>query len=145
MNRLRELRQQAGISQAKFAKKMSVAQNTVSNWETGTRIMDTETAGKVADYFGVSVDYLIGKTNHMKEGVTIAEVYDMLYKKLVDNGIIKEGKDLTPDQLDNYLKKLGKIVSTFRDNIDWFSFPVKDGGIVFSDKMIQKKKAPQTP
>ena len=118
MNRLRELRQQAGISQAKFAKKMSVAQNTVSNWETGTRIMDTETAGKVADYFGVSVDYLIGKTNHMKEGVTIAEVYDMLYKKLVDNGIIKEGKDLTPDQLDNYLKKLGKIILAVKGSID---------------------------
>ena len=64
MLRLKTMRTQAGISQAQFAKDMGVAQNTVSNWENENRTLDAETLSRVADYFHVSVDYLLGRTKN---------------------------------------------------------------------------------
>ena len=58
--RLRELRKNAGLSQKEFAKIFGAAQNTVSQWETGTRSIDDKTLCELAAYFGVSVDYLLG-------------------------------------------------------------------------------------
>ena len=68
MLRLKTMRTQAGISQAQFAKDMGVAQNTVSNWENENRTLDAETLSRVADYFHVSVDYLLGKTERPGDG-----------------------------------------------------------------------------
>lgn len=61
MIRLRELRKNRRLSQSEFARQFGVAQNTVSNWENGNRLLDTDTANKIADFFGVSVDYLLGR------------------------------------------------------------------------------------
>lgn len=61
MLRLRELRKNRRLSQSEFARQFGVAQNTVSNWENGNRLLDTDTANKIADFFGVSVDYLLGR------------------------------------------------------------------------------------
>lgn len=58
--RLKELRKQKGLNQTSFAKAFGVAQNTVSNWENGNRMLDTATANEIAKFFGVSVDYLLG-------------------------------------------------------------------------------------
>ena len=60
MIRLKELRKEQGLSQLLFAKKINVAQNTVSNWENGIRMMDLTTATQIAKYFNVSTDYLLG-------------------------------------------------------------------------------------
>ena len=75
MLRLKTMRTQAGISQAQFAKDMGVAQNTVSNWENENRTLDAETLSRVADYFHVSVDYLLGKTER-REGGDLGVVSD---------------------------------------------------------------------
>lgn len=61
--RLKELRKQAGLTQGDLAKALHVAQNTVSNWESGNRMMDAEKIKQVASFFGVSMDYLTGGTN----------------------------------------------------------------------------------
>ena len=75
MLRLKTMRTQAGISQAQFAKDMGVAQNTVSNWENENRTLDAETLSRVADYFHVSVDYLLGKPER-REGGDLGVVSD---------------------------------------------------------------------
>ncbi|HEY8435896.1 MAG TPA: LexA family transcriptional regulator [Haloplasmataceae bacterium] len=61
--RITELRQKRGLSQTEFAKRFKVARSTVAMWETGDRVPDTETIGKLAEFFGVSSDYLLGLTN----------------------------------------------------------------------------------
>ncbi len=63
MTKLQQLRKERGISQAKFAKHFGVAQNTVSNWESGNRAMDGQILSKMADFFDVSIDYLMGKSD----------------------------------------------------------------------------------
>ena len=65
--RLRELRKSRGISQVKLAMDLNMAQNTVSRYETGTREPSIAELIKIADYFHVSVDYLIGHTNSLTE------------------------------------------------------------------------------
>ena len=57
---LKALRLEAHISQAELAEKMGVGQRTVSNWERGARQPDYDTLIKIAKYFEVSTDYLLG-------------------------------------------------------------------------------------
>lgn len=58
--KLKLLREQQNISQAKLASYLGVVRSTICQYEKGNRIPDTETLIKLADYFNVSVDYLIG-------------------------------------------------------------------------------------
>ncbi len=59
--RLKELRENAGLSQYKFADKFGVAQSTVGSWEAGKREPNFDTMQRLADFFNVSVDYLLGR------------------------------------------------------------------------------------
>ncbi len=63
MIRLKELRKECGISQSRFAQRFGVAQNTVSNWENEVRAVDSRTISIMADFFDVSIDYLMGKSD----------------------------------------------------------------------------------
>ena len=59
--RLKELRKQRGISQLKLAIDLNMNQNTISRYENLEREADYNTLIKFADYFGVSLDYLLGR------------------------------------------------------------------------------------
>ena len=59
--RLKELREARGYSQYSFADKFGVAQSTVGSWEAGKREPNFDTMQRLADFFGVSVDYLLGR------------------------------------------------------------------------------------
>ena len=60
--RLKELRKKKKISQLKLAIDLNMNQNTISRYETMEREADYETLVKFADYFGVTLDYLLGRT-----------------------------------------------------------------------------------
>ena len=60
MNRLKMLRRQQSWSQSELASMLGVAQNTISNWENGSRLIDQETLVRISKLFKVSVDYLLG-------------------------------------------------------------------------------------
>lgn len=62
--RLKELRLKKGISQLKLAMDLSMNQNSISRYESGAREADYATLIKFADYFNVSVDYLLERTNN---------------------------------------------------------------------------------
>ena len=62
--KLKELRKEKGISQLKLAMDLSMNQNTISRYETEERQADYETLIKIADYFNVSIDYLLGRTDN---------------------------------------------------------------------------------
>ena len=61
--RLRELRKKKNISQLKLAMDLSINQNSISRYESGTREADYATLIKFADYFNVSLDYLLGRSD----------------------------------------------------------------------------------
>ena len=64
--RLKELRKKKGISQQRLATDLNTTQNTISRYETGEREPGIDELIKIADYFNVSVDYLIGRTENPK-------------------------------------------------------------------------------
>lgn len=63
MIRLKELREKKGISQLKLAMDLNMNQNSISRYENGQREADYRTLIMFADYFNVSIDYLLGRTN----------------------------------------------------------------------------------
>ena len=60
--RLRELRKERDISQLKLAIDLNMNQNTISRYENLEREADYKTLILFADYFNVSLDYLLGRT-----------------------------------------------------------------------------------
>ncbi len=63
MFRLKELREKRGMSQVRLAIELGLNQNTISRYESGAREADYRTLIAIADYFGVSLDYLLGRTD----------------------------------------------------------------------------------
>jgi len=61
--RIKELREEKGLTQKQLGKEMGVASNTICNWEVGTREPDIATIKKLAKFFDVSTDYLLGHTD----------------------------------------------------------------------------------
>lgn len=64
--RLKELRKAKGISQLKLATDLNTNQNTISRYETGEREPGIVELIKIADYFHVSIDYLVERTRDPK-------------------------------------------------------------------------------
>lgn len=61
--RLKELRKERKISQLKLSLDLNMNQNTISRYENLERQADYDTLVRFADYFHVSLDYLLGRTN----------------------------------------------------------------------------------
>ena len=64
--RLKALREKRGISQLKLAMDLDMNQNSISRYETGAREADYKSLIKFADYFDVSIDYLLERTDNPK-------------------------------------------------------------------------------
>ncbi|MBO5326996.1 MAG: helix-turn-helix transcriptional regulator [Clostridia bacterium] len=62
--RLKVLREQKKISQLKLAMDLNMNQNSISRYENGVREADYATLIKFADYFNVSIDYLLERTDN---------------------------------------------------------------------------------
>ena len=63
MNRLRELREDRDLRQVDVSYYVGIDQKTLSNYETGKTNPDSQSLIKLADFYNVSVDYLLGRTN----------------------------------------------------------------------------------
>lgn len=61
IQRINELLKSEGLNQSKLANGISVNQSTVCNWLNGKKEPSIESLWKLADFFDVSVDYLIGR------------------------------------------------------------------------------------
>ena len=53
-----------GITKNKFCTELGLSKNTFINWEKRGNVPDGEVLAKIAEYFSVSVDYLLGKSNN---------------------------------------------------------------------------------
>ena len=62
--RLKNLRKERKISQVKLAIDLDMNQNSISRYENGERQADYQTLIKFADYFNVSIDYLLERTDN---------------------------------------------------------------------------------
>jgi len=96
-DRLLQLRKEKNMSREELAKKLNLSYSAISKYETGARTPDDDIKKKIAEYFNVSLDYLMGVSDIRYP-----------YKKTPDNQIIKDNDDeieLTPDEI-KLLKKI---------------------------------------
>ena len=63
-NRIKDLREDMDLRQSDLAKATGIDQRTISNYETGKTAPDAYALIKLADFFNVSIDYLVGRTKH---------------------------------------------------------------------------------
>ena len=61
--RIRDLREDADLTQSEVAQYLMCDQSLYSKYERGERPLPLELADRLADYFGTSVDYLLGRTD----------------------------------------------------------------------------------
>jgi transcriptional regulator with XRE-family HTH domain len=69
--RLKKLRNERKITQEELGKKVNVTKVSISGYENGNRNPDTETLQKLADFFEVSTDYLLGRTDNPQGSINI--------------------------------------------------------------------------
>lgn len=86
--KLKELRKSKGVSQEEVANALGVSFRAYQNYEYEQREPNIEMLNKMADYFGTSVDKLLGREN--KEQTALDELVgqfnmDLLEKKIVEN------------------------------------------------------------
>ncbi|MBE5969225.1 MAG: helix-turn-helix transcriptional regulator [Lachnospiraceae bacterium] len=62
--RLKELRKNKHLSQVRLAIELCIPQNSISRFESGVRKPDYDTLIQLADYFNVSIDYLVGRSDN---------------------------------------------------------------------------------
>lgn len=62
-NIFKRLRNSCGLTQAEMAEKIGISRSTIGMYETGAREPDFETLEKIADFFNVDIDYLLGRTD----------------------------------------------------------------------------------
>lgn len=74
MNRLKDLRIEKGLLQSDIAKIINKGERTVGFYETGERDMNTETLAILSDFFNVSIDYLLGKSDVRNPGKQIDDI-----------------------------------------------------------------------
>ncbi len=63
-NKISELRNERNLSQRQLAKEINTSQANLSRWEQGLNEPSIIECWKIADYFGVSIDYLCGKSEY---------------------------------------------------------------------------------
>ena len=110
MLRIKELREEKNISQLELAKKLNLTQQSISLYEKGDREPSIDVLKSIANFFNVSLDYLLGKSDirnydedekeflfafHKEtEGMTDEEIKDALrFYKEMKNRIKEEKKD----------------------------------------------------
>lgn len=108
-DRLVQLRKELNLTQTDFAEKIGFSRTAVSAWEIGRNEPSNEDTIKIADFFGVSVDYIIGKTNNRKgassssavvlvygtipAGIPMEMIEDIIDTEEIDANMLKGGKE----------------------------------------------------
>lgn len=108
--RFRELRKKKGLSQRELANVLHMSNSTVAMYETGKRQPDFESLEKIADFFNVDIDYLLGRkdTTHRivevhpeyYENETVRAITDRLRTNPEYGLLFKAAADLKPEDID---------------------------------------------
>ncbi|WKV09417.1 helix-turn-helix domain-containing protein [Thermoanaerobacterium sp. CMT5567-10] len=84
-NRLKSLREEKKLSQEELSQLINISRSTLSMYEINKRQPDPETLQKIADFFDVSVDYLLGRTD--KRNIDVSnDVDERLHKVMQELG-----------------------------------------------------------
>lgn len=110
--KLKELRKQKpGLTQAMLAKQLGIAKTTYSSYEQGKRQPDYDMLLKIANYFDVTTDYLLGINNTPKwaNNDDVKDLKELLDQDDEDNGFSFQGEKLTDEEMQRLKLALTQI------------------------------------
>ena len=113
-DKIKTLRAEKGIERAELAETLGITYHALSKYETNEREPDYETVKKLADYFGVTTDYLLGRTlipyiEIEIDGVETLEDARALGKKIGEEiAALVNSKGLTEEQARDVLQAFEK-------------------------------------
>ncbi len=112
--KLKHLREYRNMSQKELAEALSLSPSTIGMYEQGSRQPDHEKLRIIADYFGVTTDYLLGREEAYAEFLTQWEKFhkEKNFRELMSIGLDKFAEKYGKDKLEETLSQLNK-----RDNI----------------------------
>ena len=118
--RIENMRKSVGISQGKLEKELGFSNGSISKWKNSTPTPDR--LQKIADYFGVSVDYLIkGEEKDSKEYYINPETAELAQTLFENNDLrilFDAAKDATPEDLQTTYNMLMALKKKERGIID---------------------------
>lgn len=116
---LRELRKEKGLLQRDIAKDLGLTTSAIGFYETGKRKPDHDTLERLANYFGVSVDYLLGRTKErssadkiksaLADDPELAGTWDKLSKRKDLQLLFKQTKDMSPEGVKQIIRVIKAI------------------------------------
>lgn len=95
--RLKSLRKEAGLTQKEIADHFKTSPQSYAQWEKGLRSPSKESLEKLAQFFNVSTDYLLGNSELKKPEEQLSNV-ELLFRKT--------SKNMTPEQKETFQKEL---------------------------------------
>lgn len=119
--RLRELRKKKGLTMKELGKRFSLAESTISGYENGNRKPDLEMIDGFADFFEVSSDYLLGRTDNVslqksnqvadKDEKDIAKRMEKIREDLTKaDGLSFQGEPLSEEAVESLMEAMEHIV-----------------------------------
>lgn len=106
--RLKSLRKERKLTQEALGEKINVTKVSISGYENGNRTPDTETLQKLADFFDVSTDYLLGRTDNTRIENNQSK-QDIDFKDPTLGLFFKEIKN-APEEQQEQLRKIWEII-----------------------------------
>lgn len=111
-----QLLQKYGVTPYRVAKEAGVTQTALSNWKSGRSTPTTKTLQKIADYFGVTIDYLmtgdISEESHEKkltpkDEKDIEKILEQTREQLMNQeGLMFDGDSASPEAIDSILSAM---------------------------------------
>lgn len=111
-NKLKYLRNKKGLSQKELTKRLNLNRSTYARYETSTTQPDFDTLKKLADFFEVSTDYLLGHTTPIDD-MTDDEIDSEIREIMKEVNVWY--KDEPKDKREK-LEMLRKIIKTFTED-----------------------------
>lgn len=89
--RFKEERKSKGLTQEQLAKKFFLNKSSISRYEKDAQIPEMPTLEKIADFFQVSIDYLLGKSDIKKQSIENEESEDKDIEQMIDELMEQQG------------------------------------------------------
>lgn len=102
MLKIKELRQELGITQSKLAEKLNISRSAIAMYEVGASEPDFTTLEKMATLFQCSVDYLLGRDSQRQDATKIpvyGEIPAGIPTEMIDPVYIEDYEDINPELL----------------------------------------------
>lgn len=128
-NIFKRLRSSSGLTQAEMAEKLGISRSTIGMYETGAREPDFETLEKIADFFNVDTDFLLGRTDktsilpetlgHYYLNDETREIAQEVFENPDLRSLFHVARDIDPNELRAHIEFMKRLKAKERHDDDF--------------------------